>query len=238
MLLWDNDIGWCEKLQRELAKEGLTVAEPEEGDRSPEEQEAWWESLLLQVQTELCLAVVLSVAQLLDDAQARMSGMERLKWFCSKGKRPVILVAEEEQQAEELAVLQLGVRDYIGREKDIRILVQRILLCGREYTAPCLRGGPQLLLIRDRRCMWADGLEYALTPKEYLVIAALQERHGKLITRQELLHIAWGEQPPACQRVVDTIIKQLRGKLKKTTYDIKSRYGQGYYLCTRENTEA
>jgi DNA-binding response OmpR family regulator len=70
----------------------------------------------------------------------------------------------------------------------------------------------------------------ALTPKEAVVFHCLVRSQGELISREEILRAGWGEKLPDCKRVVDTVIKQLRGKLKETQYVIRSKYKLGYLL--------
>lgn len=240
VILWDNDIGWCEKLRRGLLKEGIQIAEIEEHgeDDRQELPVGRLAEMAVRLQEEELFAVVLSVSQLQEAVGTLIPygnghWVEILREICDMLGVPVILIAEESGEVEELAALRAGACDYVYRDRDIRICIQRILLCaGKQSVRGRQSGGSssELFLDKVRQSVRYGEWECALTRKEYLVLAALLEKRDSIVTREELFDVAWKGNPPACGRVIDTVIKQLRAKLKETPYVIQAKYKRGYYI--------
>ncbi len=238
IILWDDDIGWCERLRKELEKENVAV----------EEAEGWedlqWRLLHGEGKADLCygmqgefvsgreeiLAVLLSGQKLIEEL--REGWEDFLRKICRLSAIPVLYIAEALEDEEELQVFSLGVSDYIGRKRDISICVARIyacvLKCGRNRDKDGIEWG----FTMDERAHQFNcgGVVVNLTPKEYLVLSRLFQDRGKVVPRKELLSAAWGVESLSGDRVLDTIIKQLRGKLKPLSLNICSKYGVGYML--------
>ena len=53
-----------------------------------------------------------------------------------------------------------------------------------------------------------------LRPKEFELLMALLERHGEVVSRDELLRDVWGYSSEVMSRTVDTHIGELRRKLE------------------------
>jgi DNA-binding response OmpR family regulator len=54
----------------------------------------------------------------------------------------------------------------------------------------------------------------ALRPKEFDLLAALIQRRGDVVSRDELLHQVWGYADEVFSRTVDTHVAELRRKLE------------------------
>jgi len=59
-----------------------------------------------------------------------------------------------------------------------------------------------------------DGIEIALSPRGYALLATLVNRPGEVITRAQLLHEVWGYSSNVMSRTVDMHIMELRRKLE------------------------
>ena len=239
IILWDNDIGWCEKLRRELAKLKVELEEPDVWEEI-EERDMNLEKRLLQFVSEKkdVIAVVLSATLISDgiegEQKERCEAWNRiLEKLCRECVVPIVLITDKASEEQELAAFEAGVCDYIKREKTISISVRRILACSHKR-----RGEDKLGIERmgccyfdeKKRCIHLNGKEINLTQKEYQVFFVLWENKGELVLKQELFETVWGEETLKSQRVVDTIVKQLRNKLKETPYVIQTKYRQGYYI--------
>ncbi|MFQ9126440.1 MAG: winged helix-turn-helix domain-containing protein [Butyricicoccaceae bacterium] len=65
----------------------------------------------------------------------------------------------------------------------------------------------------------ADGQRIDLPPKEFALLRVLMERRNRVLTRDELLNLAWAGILTASDRVVDSHIKKLRRALGTRTAD-------------------
>lgn len=77
------------------------------------------------------------------------------------------------------------------------------------------------------------GTHLALTAREFELLQYLAERHGTVVTRQELLKMVWGYKGSALTRTVDIFIGRLRRKIEpdpKHPRHILTSHGDGYLL--------
>ena len=78
----------------------------------------------------------------------------------------------------------------------------------------------------------ADGVEVALTPKEYELLYFLAKTPDEVYDREQLLKEVWHYEFFGDLRTVDTHIKRLREKLNKVSEDaarmIVTVWGVGY----------
>ena len=87
-----------------------------------------------------------------------------------------------------------------------------------------------LVLDPARGTVTAGGQPAALPPKEFALLRALMERKNRVLTRDELLNLAWGWDFDGTDRVVDSHIKKLRKALGAHAGCIKTVVKQGYKL--------
>jgi len=79
-----------------------------------------------------------------------------------------------------------------------------------------------------------DGTTLALTTYEFMLLRALAERAGRVLTREQLVDIVRGSAEEAFDRSVDVHISHLRAKLgddPKSPRLIKTVRGVGYMLA-------
>ena len=100
----------------------------------------------------------------------------------------------------------------------------RGLNAGRTLTAGTLSLDP------ERGIVIADGRRIDLPPKEFALLRALMERKNRVLTRDELLNLAWGWDFDGTDRVIDGHIKKLRRALGPHADCIKTVVKRGYKL--------
>ena len=218
VLVWEDDIGWCEQMKNGLAKEGITMQEADN-----------LEALLEGVQKKDYLAAVLSLEQFAEEAKGQRwkAGLSEI---CKKSRIPVLFVCEGDEGEYELDALNAGAEDYISKEKDIRVFVARVRksFLKKKWIGKSNTDYPDIYEKFSERQVQVGEKEIYLTPKEAAVFHCFLHGKGEIISRDEILAAAWGKQIPECRRVVDTVVKQLRKKMKETKYHIKSNYKLGY----------
>jgi DNA-binding response OmpR family regulator len=81
----------------------------------------------------------------------------------------------------------------------------------------------------------ASGRPLALTVRELDLLTALAERHGRIVSREELYAAVWEEQYRKTDRSVDVYIARLRQKLEEALPGrayIHTHFGFGYRLSS------
>lgn len=96
-------------------------------------------------------------------------------------------------------------------------------------AAEVLRAG-ELELDPARGTVTAGGRPINLPPKEFALLRVLMERRNRVLTRDELLNLAWGWDFDGSDRVVDSHIKKLRRALGTHADCIKTVVKRGYKL--------
>jgi DNA-binding response OmpR family regulator len=79
----------------------------------------------------------------------------------------------------------------------------------------------------------ADGRPLSLTVRELGLLTALAERHGRIVSREELYRAVWAEQYRKTDRSVDVYVARLRQKLADAIPEreyIHTHFGFGYRL--------
>ena len=77
----------------------------------------------------------------------------------------------------------------------------------------------------------AGGRPLNLTARELELLAALVEREGRIVSREELYRCVWGEQYRKSDRSVDVYVSKLRLKLEEAVPErrfIHTHFGFGY----------
>lgn len=82
----------------------------------------------------------------------------------------------------------------------------------------------------------ASGQRLPLTVRELDLLTALAERHDRIVAREELYRVVWGEPYRKSDRSVDVYIGRLRHKLGEALPGqtlIHTHFGFGYRLSSR-----
>lgn len=128
---------------------------------------------------------------------------------------PVILLTAKTDEYDRVKGLDFGADDYVTKPFSVLELISRM-------NAVLRRSGfheSGLLTIKNvtlnpvKRAVTVDGVETALTYKEFELLRQLMENHGIVLTREQLLTQIWGMDFEGETRTVDMHIKTLRQKL-------------------------
>lgn len=80
-----------------------------------------------------------------------------------------------------------------------------------------------------------DGERLSLTVRELELLTALAERHDRIVSREELYRVVWGEPYRKSDRSVDVYVGKLRQKLeggRPGRQLIHTHFGFGYRLSS------
>jgi two-component system phosphate regulon response regulator PhoB len=145
---------------------------------------------------------------------------------------PVIMLTARTDEVDRIVGFELGADDYVTKPfspRELSLRVKAILRRGIDSETPHdnLSHHGLALDIERHRCVFGDQ-EVTLTAKEFLLLAALLKRPGRVLTRERLLEEVWGEGIAVTLRTVDTHMKRLREKLGSAGDLIDTVRGVGY----------
>jgi len=171
---------------------------------------------------------------LLDVMLPRKDGFEICRELRRGGsKTPIILLTAKAQEAEKIMGLEWGADDYVTKPFSPRELRARVKAVLRRVE----QGNSQIFLFGDAevdfdRCeLRRAGKPVELTALEFRLLAAFIGNCGKMLSREQLLDLAWGRGISVTDRVVDNHIVTLRKKIEpdpSTPQFLLSVRGMGY----------
>src|SRR5215831_1182842 len=176
-------------------------------------------------------------AIILDVMMPGLDGWEvckRLRQDASTSALPVLMLTAKGEEGDRVLGLELGADDYLTKPFGVRELIARVkALLRRLETASAspevLKSG-KLVIDSSRRTVSAGGKPVALTATEFNLLKALAEKEGRVISREDLLSLARGDDVAVMDRTVDVHVAALRKKLGKNGETIETVRGVGYRL--------
>lgn len=175
---------------------------------------------------------------ILDLMIPKISGEEVCKRIRNTSDVPIIMLTAKADEENKIGGLHIGADDYITKPFSPRELVSRVkALLRRSYKgdqplAEILSFHHDDLVIDIHRMMVTKaGNDISLTTIEFKILLALASNHSMVLSREQLIGIAFGHDYEGYDRTIDTHIKNLRQKIeedpKKPKY-ILTVYGAGY----------
>ena len=147
---------------------------------------------------------------------------------------PVLMLTARTSVEDRIAGLDVGADDYLAKPFAFDELLARLRALARRQPVErptVLRVGP-LSLDPASREVRRNGVPIALSAKEFTLLEALMRRAGQVLSRFELLELAWDAAYDNRSNVVDVYISYLRDKLDRPfgTETIETVRGVGYRL--------
>lgn len=172
---------------------------------------------------------------LLDVMMPGMDGWEVCRRLRKISNVPVILLTARSDKSDVVKGLDQGADDYITKPFDERELTARVRVALRrteeENQPKTIQEGPFTLDLESYSILY-DTHEVQLTLKEFYIIEAMMNRPNRTFTREDLLQVAWEYDTYTEVRTVDSHIRNLRDKLRKSNFPIEeilvTVWGIGY----------
>ena len=146
---------------------------------------------------------------------------------------PVIMLTAKTTEYDKVIGLDSGADDYLTKPFGMMELIARIKAVLRRASvaeeSDEITIGP-LVINRDEHRVLNNGVEVALTPKEFSLLLYLVENRGIVLTREKLLSEVWGFDYYGETRTVDAHIRSLRMKLGEAGDLIETVRGIGYRI--------
>jgi two-component system catabolic regulation response regulator CreB len=167
-----------------------------------------------------------------------MNGFELCKEIRKTDSTPIIFLTARSGEVDRVVGLEIGADDYLvkpfsPRELTARVkaIFRRIQKNGGDFSAKDETGPFQI--DEERYTISYFGSDLGLSRYEYRLLKVMIERPGRVLSRDQLMDLAWEEPEASMDRTVDAHIKSLRAKLKKVKPSedpIQTHRGLGYSL--------
>ena len=146
-----------------------------------------------------------------------MDGQAVLRELREWSQVPVLVLSVRAGESEKVLALDGGANDYVTKPFGIQEFLARIRALLRQAPAgvaqeSALELGPLTIDLGFRRVL-LEGVEVALTRKEYAVLALLARHPGRVITQQQLLKDIWGPSHVENSHYLRIVVGHLRQKL-------------------------
>ena len=168
-----------------------------------------------------------------------MDGQQVLREFREWSSAPVLVLSVRASETQKVQALDGGANDYVTKPFGIQEFLARIRALLRqaptgEAQQAAVELGPLTIDLAFRRVL-LDGVEVALTRKEYAVLAQLARHPGRVITQQQLLKDIWGPSHIENSHYLRIVVGHLRQKLADDPTSprfIATEAGVGYRLLS------
>jgi len=176
---------------------------------------------------------------ILDIVLPGKNGFEILKEIRENSAVPVIMLSAKGEDTDRIVGLELGADDYVPKPCNPRELLARIKAVLRRIQhmdgaagAPerFIKGG-NLTLDRSRQSLFYEEQSIQLSSMEFMIMEALMLKPGQVLTRDQLMTHARGQEGISFDRSIDMHISKLRAKIESISGEremIKTVWGSGY----------
>lgn len=200
-----------------LAKEGYNVLSAKDG----------FEALNLFGSNKIHLV-------LLDIMLPGIDGFEVLDKMRQISEVPVIMLTARNDEVDRVRGFMTGVDDYVVKPFSSKELMLRISrLIKRVYNGEdeiVLQYG-NLKLHTASMKLFREGEEILLTAAEYRLLHVFFKHQGQVLSREQLIDLAFGHDYDGYDRNVDSYIKRIRQKIETDAAQpqiLVTKYGAGY----------
>jgi DNA-binding response OmpR family regulator len=177
---------------------------------------------------------------LLDVMMPEMDGWEACRQIRKHWDTPIIMLTARSEKIDIVKGLKIGADDYISKPFDEGELIARIeaiLRRKKGHTGTIAFNG--LNLNEDSFEVSFNEMHVPLTPKEFSLLGLFLQNRNKVFTREHLLTTIWGYAVATEDRTIDSHVRNLREKLRKTGFPVDEYlttvWGLGYKWMDKES---
>ena len=232
ILVVDDEPTLRETLAEALEQDGLRVVTAEDGKQALETFRAESPDLML-----------------LDLLLPQVSGIEVGRILRRESSLPIIMLTAKDGEIDKVVGLELGADDYVTKPFSLRELMARIRAqlrrleateagtteaapaTGSGSLAPVHLGAVTVDLAGHR--LLRDGVDLAVKPKAFELLAFLVRNPGQVFSRDQLLESVWGYDYAGETRTVDVHVHWLRSAIEadpSKPQHLQTVRGVGYVL--------
>ncbi|WP_330510358.1 response regulator transcription factor [Petrocella atlantisensis] len=171
---------------------------------------------------------------LLDIMMPGIDGFEVLKEIRKISDVPVIMLTAKKEEIDRIKGFEQGADDYVLKPFSPRELMGRIkVLLKRVYheSETMVYRYKDLSLHIGSMKLYKNQEEITITSAEYGLLCAFFKNQGQVLSREQLIGLAYGQNYDGYDRNVDSYIKRIRQKIEtdpKAPEILITKYGAGY----------
>lgn len=175
---------------------------------------------------------------LLDVMMPEMDGWEVCKEIRKNWDIPIIMITARSEKIDVVKGLKIGADDYISKPFDEDELIARIeAVLRRKISHSSTIEFNGLHLNEESFELSYLENQVPLTPKEFSLLGLFLQNRNKVFTREHLLSTIWGYSVTTEDRTIDSHVRNLRDKLRKTGFPVEEYlttvWGLGYKWMDR-----
>jgi DNA-binding response OmpR family regulator len=177
----------------------------------------------------------------LDVMMPRLDGLEVCRRLRGASGTPVLMLTARGDAMDRVVGLELGADDYLPKPFEPRELLARVraILRRRGGAGPSnvMRFG-RLEIDRDARSVRVEGVERPLTGHQFMLLVALAEHAGRVLSRDALMDLVKGETLEAFDRSIDVHVSRIRAAIEddsRRPRRILTVRGAGYVFARQQD---
>lgn len=222
ILIADDEPGIRDLARLYLEKEGFRVQTAENGAQA-----------VAQVRQNPPALLVL------DLMMPEMDGWEVCRRIRAEGDLPILMLTARDQDIDKIVALEMGADDYLTKPFNPRELVARVRAIlrrvgGNRSSGDRPRQVGRVTIDPASREVSVDGKPVVLRAREFDLLLVLADHANQVLSRDQLLDLAWGYEYYGQTRTVDVHVAHLRDKLAGGGVEIETVWGRGYKMSVRE----
>jgi len=171
---------------------------------------------------------------LLDVMMPGIDGFEVLARIRETSDVPILMVTAKQEEIDRIKGFETGADDYVTKPFSPRELMGRIkVFLKRVYNISdeVVLIEADLKLYASSMKVYKSGQAIDMTATEFKLLHAFMRHRHQILTRDQLIELAFGDMYEGFDRNIDSYIKRIRQKIesdpKKPVY-LRTKYGQGY----------
>ena len=164
-----------------------------------------------------------------------IDGFEVLREIRLISDVPIIMLTAKQEEVDRLKGFENGADHYVTKPFSPKELVRRVMvMLKRTYKAiedkQVLIEG-ELKLDLNKQKLYKNEDEIDITSKEFQIIYAFFKNPRQILSREQLIELAFSNGFDGFDRTIDAHIKKIRHKIEEDTKNpkyLKTKYGAGY----------
>lgn len=174
----------------------------------------------------------------LDLMMPEVDGWEVCRRIRTAGNLPILMLTARDDDIDKIVGLEMGADDYLTKPFNPRELVARVRAILRRAAETAVAKPTQTRILGNvtinpsSREATVAGVRVALRTKEFDLLVTLIDHVNQVLSREQLLDLAWGYEFYGQTRTVDVHIAHLREKLTASNLVIETVWGMGYKLVS------
>jgi DNA-binding response OmpR family regulator len=182
-------------------------------------------------------------AVILDVMLPDLDGFEICRRIRANSAVPILMLTAKGDETDRIVGLEIGADDYLPKPFNPRELVARLKAVLRrarpqDAQAPAVHRFGRLEIDPGSRSVRIDGEERALTSYQFDLLLAMSQRAGRVLTREQLMDLARGQELEAFDRSIDVHISRIRNAIEddpKHPRRIITVRGSGYVFARTQD---